>query len=241
MELTNFNSEKKYSSKFLVEQINIFRKEEGNNTELLHKNLLVKIESEFDEEIGQLKIQPSSYLAGNGKQEKCYELTFEQALQILMSESKSVRKKCVEVLKAQQQLIESFKVPKTLGEALILAGNLALELEEKSNLLLEQAPKVEFYNQVADGLGTFDLREVSAMLKLSYGRNTLFRKLRDLEVLQEDNLPYRSYIDRGYFHVVETKWNNPKTEEVNLTKQTRITQKGLDWLVKNKEILNTVE
>jgi len=104
MELTNFNSQQKFSSLFLVEQINIFRKEESNQSELLHKNLLVKIEKEFDEEIGQLKIQPSSYLAGNGKQEKCYELNFEETLQILMSESKTVRKKVVKVLSQRQNL-----------------------------------------------------------------------------------------------------------------------------------------
>jgi len=103
MELTNFNSEQIYSSLFLVEQINVFRKEEGNEIVLLHKSLLSKIEKEFDEEIAGQNILPSSYLAGNGKQEKCYELTFEQSLQILMSESKTVRKRVIEVLKEQQK------------------------------------------------------------------------------------------------------------------------------------------
>jgi anti-repressor protein len=103
MELTNFNSEQIYSSLFLVEKINVFRKEEGNETVLLHKSFLSKIEKEFDEEIAGQNILPSSYLAGNGKQEKCYELTFEQSLQILMSESKTVRKRVIDVLKERQE------------------------------------------------------------------------------------------------------------------------------------------
>ena len=51
----------------------------------------------------------------------------------------------------------------------------------------------------------------------------------------EDNLPYRSHINNGYFIVVETKWMNHKTDQVTATFQTRITQRGLDWLQKNQE------
>ena len=103
MELTNFNSQQKFSSLFLVEQINIFRKEESKN-ELLHKNLLVKIEDEFDEEINGLKIQPVEYKDKKGEMRKSYELTFVQASQILMSESKSVRKRVAKVLEQRQNL-----------------------------------------------------------------------------------------------------------------------------------------
>lgn len=110
MELTNFNSEQKFSSLFLVEQINLFRKEENIETELRHSDFLRKIEKEFEEEIEERKISPSSYLAGNGKQEKCYELTFEQALQILMSESKVVRKRVIDVLKQQQEKIKQLQL-----------------------------------------------------------------------------------------------------------------------------------
>lgn len=41
----------------LVEQINIFRKQEGSS-ELLHKNLIAIIREEFKEEINELNIQP---------------------------------------------------------------------------------------------------------------------------------------------------------------------------------------
>ncbi len=102
-ELINLNNEQKFTSLYLVELINIYREEEsktgGIYKELLHKNLLVKIESEFEEEISELKIQPTSYIDKSNRQSKCYELTFEQSLQILMSESKTVRKGVIEVLK----------------------------------------------------------------------------------------------------------------------------------------------
>lgn len=114
---------------------------------------------------------------------------------------------------------------------------LQAESESQKRLLAEQKPKVEFYDAVADATGTFDMREVSALLKLPFGRNTLFARLREAEVLMPDNLPYRRYIDAGYFQVVETSWLNPKTDEINISKQTRITQKGLEWLSRNIENL----
>lgn len=137
MELTNFNSEKKYSSKYLVEQINIFRKEEGNNTEALHKNILMKIENEFADEIGELKIKPTSYTDASNRQSKMYELTFEQSLQLLMSESKSVRKKCVEVMKNQQQLIK----PLSISKILLQSAQALVELEERQDRI---ESKVDF-------------------------------------------------------------------------------------------------
>ncbi len=239
-ELINLNNEQKFTSLYLVELINIYREEEsktgGIYKELLHKNLLVKIESEFEEEISELKIQPTSYIDKSNRQSKCYELTFEQSLQILMSESKIVRKGVIEVLKKQQETIKNltpvFKIPQTLKEALLFAAEQQDVIEKQEQLLLEQKPKVEFYDQVADTTRSFDMREVSAMLKLPYGRNKLFAELRTLGILMNDNLPYRNHIDNGNFIVVETNWLNPKTQNYIAEKQTRVTQKGLNYLQK---------
>ena len=125
-ELTNMNSEQKNSSVYLVAQINLFRKEEGKS-ELAHFTLLSKIESEFDEEIADNKILVTSYLDKSNRQSKCYDLNFEQSLQLLMSESKTVRKQVVQVLKAQQEEINKIQVPTTFKEALLLA----VEQQEK--------------------------------------------------------------------------------------------------------------
>jgi len=125
-ELANMHSEQKNSSVYLVEQINLFRKEEGKS-ELAHFTLLSKIESEFDEEIADNKILVTSYLDKSNRQSKCYDLNFEQSLQLLMSESKTVRKQVVQVLKAQHQQINKIQVPTTFKEALLLA----VEQQEK--------------------------------------------------------------------------------------------------------------
>ena len=139
------NGSKLFSSIYLVDQINIFRAEENNRAILLHKSLLTKIEIEFKEEIEEQIFLPSSYLAGNGKNEKCYELTFEQSLQILMSESKIVRKGVIAKLKEQSEEIKRLSVPQTFREALLLAA----KLEEEKELLQLQVNNLD---QVLDNL-----------------------------------------------------------------------------------------
>ena len=69
MNLQGGKKEKKtVTSLELVDQINIFRKEDGNNSVLRHADLLKKIEAEFAEEIDQRIISPVSYKGGNGQQ-----------------------------------------------------------------------------------------------------------------------------------------------------------------------------
>lgn len=147
-------------------------------------------------------------------------------------------RKLKEVYKVPTTFKEVFKVPTTFKEALLLAAEQQDVIEQQQKQLIEQAPKVEFYDDVADTTKSFDMQEASAMLKLKYGRNKLFGKLRDADILMNDNLPYREYINKGLFVVVESKWTNSKTQMVNAVFQTRITQKGLDWLNKNKTKLN---
>lgn len=238
---------KTISSLELVQQINIFRKEDGSKNDLEHYNLLAIIREEFEEEIADLKIQVSEYKDKSGKSNTMFNLSLNEAKQVLVRESKIVRKAVIAYIEKLEQELTSQKLTnkETLliqlfsSDAIVVASAhkelVALEKAPLVQIIEEQKPKVEFYDQVAETTTSFDMKEVSAMLKLSYGRNTLFRKLREANVLMEDNLPYRSHINNGYFIVVETKWMNPKTDQATATFQTRITQRGLDWLQKNQE------
>ena len=76
----------------LCDIINQFRAEEGRKTELRHYDLMLIIEDEFDEEIGERKISLSSYTSKQNKQLPCYILNGNQARQVLVRESKKVRK-----------------------------------------------------------------------------------------------------------------------------------------------------
>lgn len=76
----------------LLEQINLFRKEEGRDSELLHKTLLSIIRDEFEEEIGRQEILPTSYKDQWNREQPMFTLTLSQAKQVLVRENKYVRK-----------------------------------------------------------------------------------------------------------------------------------------------------
>jgi len=72
-----------------------------------------------------------------------------------------------------------------------------------------------------------NMREVAGVINIKgLGRNKLFKLLRDKKVLSDGNLPYRIYIDRGYFRVIETIVGE------KLIISTHVTQKGLQYVLK---------
>lgn len=125
----------------------------------------------------------------------------------------------------------NFVIPSTLSEALMLAAKQAEEIEEKNKLLLEQTPKVEFYNAVTGSEDTIDMRTVATVLNMGIGRNKIFEVLRDKRVLDRKNMPYQKYIDLGYFRTVETQYTKSDgTNCINI--KTVVFQKGLDFIRK---------
>ena len=83
-ELMKFEKEiDKITSLELVEQINIFRKQENKN-ESGHNDLLKIIRDEFEEEIGVGKISQTSYTHQQNKQEyPMFILSLSEARQVL--------------------------------------------------------------------------------------------------------------------------------------------------------------
>ena len=90
----------------LVTEINKFRKKEGNKNELLHKNLLTIIRDEFEIEISRLEIQPSTYKSSRGKEYPLFILTLNQAKQVLMRESKFVRRAIIQYIEKLEQALK---------------------------------------------------------------------------------------------------------------------------------------
>lgn len=63
---------------------------------------------------------------------------------------------------------------------------------------------VNLYNTFVDNSGWSDMREVAAKLHIvGMGRNKLFQLLREKGVLDRNNIPYRKYVDAGYFKLAD--------------------------------------
>lgn len=138
----------------------------------------------------------------------------------------------------ERQLKSTFRVPQTFKEALLLAVEQQEKIEQQEKLLIEQKPKVDFYDVVVGSDKLVDVGEVAKIINLKgIGRNKLFEILRDENILMKNNIPYQKYIDMEHFEVIETTKNTPSGNLV-FTK-TMVTQKGIDFIFKTlKKIKN---
>lgn len=186
------------------------------------RKFLIKIEDELDDLTGK-----KFRLNNNQSKTYYYNLTMDQCMLVGMRESKLVRRAVLEKLKE----LEAPQVPQTYAAALLEAGRLALENEQLQLEAKENAPKVEFFEQVTGSKDTVDMAQAAKVLNMGIGRNKLFELLRNKKVLQSNNQPYQSYIDRGYFRMVESKFQRP-TGDTHINIKTVVYQKGLDYIRK---------
>jgi Rha family phage regulatory protein len=203
-----------------------------------HKNVMADIRRTLEEaEIGELRFK-LTYTDTQNKARPCFMLPRRECDLVMSGYSVKYRLAIIDrwhELEAKAAA-PAFVIPTTLSGALLLAGELAAKVEEQSAALALAAPKVAFHDTVTASPTVCQLAVACQLAKLKFGRNTLYRKLREMGVLidggNRHNLPKQQYVDRGLFQVNESKYNHPKTEEPIITFTTYATQKGIDWLVK---------
>ena len=142
-----------------------------------------------------------------------------------------------EVIPALRQCGE-YRLPAVSSVAAVTAGqllqfsrrdllNLALEAEAECE---ELRPKAAFFDRVADSSDSFSLAETAKMLETEgYGRNNLIKFLRREGILMASNVAKQRYIDRGYFHIVQSEYLAPDgTPRVKAV--TRVYEKGVNFI-----------
>lgn len=133
-------------------------------------------------------------------------------------------------------------LPTTYKEALI---QLVAQVEENERLqeeklmlneqVVEMKPKAQFFDQVASSKDAIDIGTAAKVLKVpGVGRNKLFEILRQERILMRNNQPYQTFVDRGYFRVVEQKYTKPNGE-THINIKTLVYQRGLDFIRKTLE------
>ena len=232
------NANETITSLELLEEINLFREEESKSNPLNERKLLRHdtlrsiIKDEFEEEILSQDILEKSISSNGGRPTSVYILSLGQAKQVLVRESKFVRKAVICYIdKLEKSLSNKFSIPQTYSEALLLASNQAKQIEEQSKQLEEQKPKVEFFDQVTDSKDAVDMAQCAKVLNMGIGRNRLFDFLRSRNILDRHNVPYQNFIDLGYFRTIEQKYSKADgTNCINI--KTVVYQKGMDYIRK---------
>lgn len=249
----------KIKSTELVDIINDFRKEEGNNAELQHNDFMKKIRKEV--EIlknlgleGQGNFSQSSYVNSQNKEQPCFELNRDGMLQMLNSESAYVRYKTIEYI---NKLEEKLKCPKDsymIEDPIERAKAWIAEQEEKQKLLLanrqkdqligELKPKADYTDSILKNPGLVTITQIAADYGLSgVAMNKL---LHDLKVQYKQSgqwLLYSQHKGKGYTHSQTTDIVH-KDGRPDVKMNTKWTQKGrlfLYDLLKENGILPVIE
>jgi len=104
------------------------------------------------------------------------------------------------------------------------------QLNEK---IRRDEPLVQFANQVADTENVIDIGRMAKLANeenIRIGRNTLFRWLKGRKILMSNNIPYQQFIDRGYFVVKESVYEQHGMQKTY--QQTYVTGKGQQYIIR---------
>lgn len=134
----------------------------------------------------------------------------------------------------------AYMTPSKIEEVLLnpdtliqLATNLKAEqqkVKELTKTVTKQQHYVNFVEKCFDQDEKIDVGQAAKILELSYGRNTLFKKLREMGVFfQSKNEPKQEFINRGYF-LLKQKWIERNEHESFCITKVLVTQRGLAYL-----------
>ena len=253
--LKPLESKETISSLELCEVINKFREELEGKKDLKHYDLLKIIRSEFEEEIRDGKISESFQTVempnGGARKQPMFELSFNQAKQVLLREHKSVRKAVIKYIETLENkvtgltnqlseetkvLIDILEAEDKLSQALsirkykeIVERPLLETIEEQEEVIEHQKPKVDFHDIINNIDDTVSIGEFAILLS------------NDLNIIVGQNQLFEWFRENGYIKKKSKKdYNMPmgryvksghlKLKEIviqgTIYLQTRITGKG---------------
>ena len=165
-----------------------------------------------------------------------YALTIDTAKEIAMVEGndkgKQARQYFIECEKKLQNKSIDFSDPANvlmLAENWVKEHNLRLAAEKTIKVL---QPKADLMDKVMDTDDKIDIGQAAKILKLPFGRNIMFSKLRKNGIFfKNKNEPKQEYIAREYFELKE-KFIERNDHPGFVVIKVLVTQKGLDFLSK---------
>lgn len=123
-----------------------------------------------------------------------------------------------------------FEIPKSFSEALMLAAKQQEQIEQANRIITKLQPKADFADKAFETSDKVDVGMAAKILKLGFGRNTLFKRLKDLGVFFSNrNEPKQKYINAGYFEMTEKFIERDNHPGFVVTK-VLVTQKGLAYI-----------
>lgn len=123
------------------------------------------------------------------------------------------------------QFLDNYFPSMTEETKLMMVKDLQASIKATQQLIESMQPKVENWEAYMDAKGSVTISKLSKSLAIQgLGRNKLFALLRDKKVLQQNNEPYQTYVDKGLFQIRQVLKNGFKFS------QTVVTGEGMEWL-----------
>jgi len=128
-----------------------------------------------------------------------------------------------------------------LGKVSIATANLMAfknrHIEKQAGTISIQEPKVQKFEALMNSKGNLDFNQFSKSADLVIGRNKFIDYLRNEKIIRPkpSTEPYQSFVDRGYFKVIQTVKSGFSVS------RTTITKKGVNWLLDKCEIWELVK
>lgn len=163
-----------------------------------------------------------------------YALTLDCAKEISMLQRSEKGKEarryfldCEKILK--QKLLPSYQIENPVERA-----KKWIQEQEKVLLLEKQIKhnevKINFINRVIASEDMIDIGQCAKVLELPFGRNTLFKELREKGIFfKNKNEPKQAFIERGYFKLKETFITTNTHGTISVIK-VLVTQRGLGYI-----------
>lgn len=156
-----------------------------------------------------------------------YDLSVDMAKHICLMSRTEKGKQCRQYL---IDLEKAWNTPEQVfARALKMADKTINDLKAR---LSEQKPLVDFaihVSQTKDTIGMDEMAKIARDENIDIGRNRLIAWLKEKKVLMDNRVPYQTFIDRGYFDVIEVK--KETTYGTKVFPKTVITGKGQIWIV----------
>ena len=202
-----------------------------------HAHVMRDIRNLLEQGVAASNFGLGSYKDANQQVRPCYNLTPKGCLILASGYDAVLREKIVNRLE-ELEMEKKATLPKDYPSALReladkVEENTRLELEnkQKDNQIKKLQPKADFADAAFKAEGNVDIGQAAKILNLPFGRNTLFRKLREGGVFfANKNEPKQRFVQAGYFILTQLPPIKRKNHPDIIAMKCICTQKGLAYI-----------
>lgn len=209
-----------------------------------HDAILRDIRNLLKQGVAAHNFVETSYTDKSNRQSPCFNLTPKGCLILASGYDAVLRERIINRLEYLENEKKVIKTPQTYLEALealvasekekeqlrIEAEQQQKQIEQKDAKITKLQPKADFADAAFKAEGKVDIGQAAKILGLPFGRNTLFKKLKEKGVLFKRNEPKQKYVDAGYFELTQLPPIHRNNHPDLIVMKVLCTQKGLAYI-----------